>query len=532
MKNFLLNYVIKLKINQKKKYKKYIYMSKINFLPSFEDKIKSILIDNFIGLNPPNKEKFLEEEVSRFKRCLSEVLTYVNLIHKDYFPNFINDKKNRYIHNQNIIDLLLKKKSKIKYNNILNEELNEKNKTNISENSKVNDDKEDNDDKEEDLDFKSEILPYILEHVKNELGSNSSDITFQRMLYCCSYIQLHIDLLPSDYISNNYKSLFIELIKDTEASVDILRNNILNQFNMKIKGSEKTNMIISNTYQQIKNMEKLKCIEYLYSKLEIPTKFNIKYCLEGGISEVVYLEESSKMNLNNLFDLIPDFKKYEKEENDIIEMEEKTKMGEALKSYFKNLKTLIRKENIIKKYSKEDIESICIELENYMMKKLYDKLFPTKPTKADIKFYKKCCRLDFLKPENIIKDKNMLNENLCKASMNYINEMNNKFTPSDKIKCFAKAFSILQNSITFTTGKNELGVDDTIKPLMYVILKAKPQNIFSNYNYSQLYLDPDLSKKEYGILLTQICMIMNILNDMKYSELIDVTEEQFGKDEE
>ena len=503
----------------KKKYKEYIYMSKINFLPSFENKIKSILKDNFRGLNAPRKERLEEEEVLRFKKCLSEVLTYANLIHKEYIPNFIQVKNENYIHDQNLIDLLIKNRMKKKYENIINEEF----KNNINENNIIN--------KEEDPDFKTEILPYILLNVKSELGSNSSDDFYQRILYCCSYLQLHIDLLPPEYISDNYKLLFIELIKDTESNIHILRNNILNQFNIKIKGIEKTNMIISNTYQQIKNMEKLKCIEYLYSKLEIASKFDVQYSLKDSIiKNVSYKEDSPKMPLNSLF--IPDYRKYENIVEDIINLEEKTNMGEALKNYFKNLKNLIRKENIVKRYSKEDIESICNELENYILVKLYDKLFPLNKTKSDLKFYKKCCRLDFVKPENLIKDKNVVNENLWEASMKYINEINNKFTPADKIKCIAKAFSILQNSITFCSGKNELGVDDTLKPLIYILLKSKPKNIFSNYNYCQLYLDPDLSKKQFGILLTQICMIINIIKDMKYSELIDVSEEQFGKDEE
>ena len=503
----------------KKKYKEYIYMSKINFLPSFENKIKSILKDNFRGLNAPRKERLEEEEVLRFKKCLSEVLTYANLIHKEYIPNFIHVKNENYIHDQNLIDLLIKNRMKKKYEKIINEEF----KNNINENNIIN--------KEEDPDFKTEILPYILLNVKSELGSNSSDDFYQRILYCCSYLQLHIDLLPPEYISDNYKLLFIELIKDTESNIHILRNNILNQFNIKIKGIEKTNMIISNTYQQIKNMEKLKCIEYLYSKLEIASKFDVQYSLKDSIiKNVSYKEDSPKMPLNSLF--IPDYRKYENIVEDIINLEEKTNMGEALKNYFKNLKNLIRKENIVKRYSKEDIESICNELENYILVKLYDKLFPLNKTKSDLKFYKKCCRLDFVKPENLIKDKNVVNENLWEASMKYINEINNKFTPADKIKCIAKAFSILQNSITFCSGKNELGVDDTLKPLIYILLKSKPKNIFSNYNYCQLYLDPDLSKKQFGILLTQICMIINIIKDMKYSELIDVSEEQFGKDEE
>ena len=508
----------------KKQYKEYIYMSKLSFLPSFENKIKSILKDNFIGLNPPKKEKFKEEEVSRFKKCLSEVLTYVNLIHKEYIPNFIQVKKENYIHNQNLIELLIKKKLKIKYENIMNE----KHKDNKMENKKENEE-EDN----EDPDFQTDILPYILLNVKSELGSYSSDDFYERMLYCGSYLELHINLLPPEYILNNYKLLFVELIKDTESNIHILRNNILNQLNIKIKGSEKTNMIISNTYQQIKNMEKLKCIEYLYSKIEIPSRFKVAYSMKDGlVKNVEYEEDSPKMPLSSLSEFIPYYRKFENEVDDIVDLEEKSNMGEALKNYFKALKNIIRKENIVKKYSKDDIESICNDLENYVLVKLYDKLFPSQRTKIDMKFYNKCCRLDFVKPENLIKDKNIVNENLWEASMNYINEMDNKYTPADKIKSIAKAFSILQNSITFCSGKNELGVDDTIKPLIYVVLKSKPKSIFSNYNYSQLYLDPDLSKKQYGILLTQICMIMNIIKDMKHSELINVSEEQFGKDEE
>ena len=277
--------------NQKrptKIYKEFIYMSNIKFMESFENKIKSILKDNFIGINPPIKENFKEDEVSRFKRCLSEVLTYVNLLHKEYFPNFISGKKENIIHEQDIMELLIRNKKKLKYDNIINDKLckRENNIDNIFENE------------EEDPDFKTKILPYILLHVKSELGSNSSENFYQRILYCCSYIQMHIDLLPLEYVLDNYKLLFIELIKDTESSVNILRNNILNQLNIKIKGIEKTNMIMNNTYQQIKNMEKMRCIEYLYSKLEFPSKFEVKYEFNGLIKNVKYLENSAKMNLS------------------------------------------------------------------------------------------------------------------------------------------------------------------------------------------------------------------------------------------
>ena len=213
-------------------------------------------------------------------------------------------------------------------------------------------------------------------------------------------------------------------------------------------------------------------------------------------------------------------------------MEENIGLDTALNSYFKDLKSLLKSETIMARYSKDESDTIFFELQNYILYKLYPKLFPSNPTKKDVKLYNKCCRLNFIKPESLIKDKNAINEKLWKSSITLINQLDEKFTPVDKVEKFGKAFGILQNSVTFSSGKKELGVDDTIKPLIFVLIKAQPKSIFTNYSYCQLFLNDNLCKTQYGILLTQLYMIMNIIKDMKYSDLIGVTEEQFGKEEE
>ena len=507
----------------KTEFEGYIFISKINYLPSLEDKMNSILKDNFISLIPPVKEKFKEEEISRFKRCLSEVLTYSNLIHKVDIPTFTEINSNKYVYDNNLIELLMKKLEKKRYEKIMNNE------SEIIIN---------NSDEEKKIilnpDFKNEILPEILIKVKGELGSNSSDENYQRILYCCSYIQLHIELLPEKYSLNNYKNLCIELIKDTEDNVHILRNNILNQLNIKIKGSSKTNLIIASISNKIKNMEKLKCIQYLYNKIELPSQFHIEYNLKKTIKSITYVEDSENLPLKNLSEIFPDFSKTTNMDDidDLISFEEKVGLGTCLDNFFKNLKKIVQKENILKRYSIEEIQNITSNLVDFIYSKLYPKIFPKKKSKKDEKFYKKCLRLQFIKPENLMKNKNVINENLCQECYKYINDIDKKITPVEKIKYFGKAFSILQNSMKFSSGEKDLGVDDTLKPLIYVMIKAKPENIFSNYDYCRTYLDKDLSKHSYGALLTQIGMIINIIKDMKYNELIDVTEEQFGFDEE
>ena len=337
--------------------------------------------------------------------------------------------------------------------------------------------------------------------------------------------------------------------------LNYLNSNILNQLYNKIKEGNKLNLIITSNYLQVKNLEKFKCIEYLYYTSLLPLEFKIEKDQNNIIKNVDYISEEENKNNEQNLDFVsafsdkeklsdmkknkkplkssfPNFRKYEDKIDDIIKLEEDCLMAEALKKYFQKLKKVIKREKIIKRFTKEEIESIIIELENHILYKLYDKLYPLKNTKLDNAFYKKCCRLEFIKPENIITDKNIYNKQLWQFSMDYLNKINNKYTPQDKLKVVLKSFGILQNSITFCSGKKELGVDDTIKPLIYVLIKSQPKNIFTNYSYCQLFLNDNLCKTQYGILLTQLYMIMNIIKDMKYTDLIGVTEEQFGKDDE
>ena len=525
----------------------YVYLYKLKFSDKIEKQINSILKDNFTEF----KDLKNFEKIKLFKRCLMEILGYANTINKESFI-FFTQNLNQNIHNFDYNDFINRKKYNSEYNNIIN---------NIIENNDI----DENIYEEHKLNFGDVLFEKIMAFLKYEIGKNLDEPKIQRITFSTLFIQSHLKDIPKEYIENNYSKLFMELIKEALVKLNYLNSNILNLLYNKIKEGNKLNMIISSNKLQIKSLEKFKLIEYLYSKVSLPNKFNIKKDSKGVITKVEYeeIEEEKKEEkgknkdilndfvvINNsqkqqqkpklpknepiktLLDVIPDFRKYEESNDDILKIEEDCEMGEALKNYFKCLKSKVKLEKVVERFSQDEIESIMTELENYILYKLYDKLYPSKSPKVDIKFYKKCCRLNFIKPENIITDKNIYNEELWNISMKYLNELDSKYTPQDKIKLVIKSFGILQNSISFCSGKKELGVDDTIKPLIYVLIKAKPKNIFSNYNYSQLFMSDALCKTQYGVTLTQFYMIMNIIKDMKYNELIGVSEEKFGRDED
>ena len=525
----------------------FFVIEKINYSQYFTEQIENVLEDNYLALMT-NEEKE-DEKVLLFKKCLVEVLTYVNKLHKESFNYFVQKNYEQLIKDNDIFTLLLNEKlnndyvgskfegdksdnedndnENINFNNLYN---------NIEKEKKLFSLKGLEQNENEDADFKEVIFPQIIDTIKYELGHNLDSAKTKRIVFCSSYLQIHIDDLPKEYKENNYCLLILDIIKEHETIINGLNFSIINQFYLKLKSGEKLNMIITNNYLKIKEMEKCICIEFLFDKLDLPCKLNIKKDGMGNITKVVYepVESSQSLihSIQSFIEIFPDFRNFSKKVEDIIDLEEKVELDVALNAYFKDLRGLVKNEKIISRFSNDEYESITYELENYILFKLYEKLFPSVSTKTDKKFYKKCCRLDFIKPENLIKDKKMINEKLWEASMNLIVEMDEKLTPADKVKNFGKAFGILQNSITFSSGKNDLGIDDTISTLIYVMLKSKPKNIFSNSKYCQLFLNPELAKKQYGILLSQIEMIKNIIYEMKYTDLIGVTEEEFGKDED
>ena len=523
----------------------FFLLTKINVKKDFEqEKLKSLTTLHFDAVIP----KLNDDLITAYKKCLSEVLCYVNILHRESFIPFIIQKDDS-IYDKNNIKLISKMYRKEEYERIINDNMNLK--TDFNENNilkfflnkmslllKYKDD----------ADFRYTILPELLNIVKQEISFNLDNPVTQRIIFCCNYLKLYLRNIPNDYKQNNYSLLFKDLIKETKNNIDFLKNNIIFQYYLKLKEVKKLNLMVFNYNSQIRELEKLKCIEYLYNKLTLPINLKIEKDKKGIITNIKYQKENNKNIINKKINVIdylknrdqpiknfinefPDFHIYEEEYDNILDIEEKAEAPEALKNYFEELKKLVKNEKITKNFNLEELENIIYDLENYIITQLYDKLFPSESTKDDRFFYKKCVRLSFLKPENIVQDKKLINESLMEKSIEYINNIDDKLTPVDKIKNFIKAIEIVQNSITFSSGKDELGVDDMIKPLAYIMIKSKPKNINSNYQYCELFLNSELSKKQYGVILAQIGLVINIIKSMKYNDLIGVTEEEFGVDE-
>jgi hypothetical protein len=524
--------------DKKENKKQYVIITKFTYRESFLKEIKDVTEDhfeNYFRSQSNNKNNAIKEDIQRVKKCLIEMLIYINILHKDIFNPFIKRKDELFLYCNSQMEDYSKLKKLTLYNDIFEGDnryfINSKT---GSIHMKRNIKKALEEDKSEDADFLKEIFPRLMSNIKYEIGNNFDNVKLQQIIFCVSYLQIHLKNLPIDYVYNNYNKLFMNIMLDVEKLIKSLQNNILNQFYLKIREGDNLNLIMSNYSSEIKNMEKYFYISYFFNKITIPDPFKtVKTDKQQPNSKRRNSQDNSKDSSISSFILnFTDFRKNEREIDDIIEEEDKKNIPNVLKEYFKDIKNKIKSDSISSKFSPFEYLSICYELENYIVLRLYEKLYPTIASKKDNFIYKKCSRLSFIKPENYIKDKKMINEKLLPTIVEYINGMDKKYTPVDKIKMFGKAFGIIQNFMSFTSGKADLGVDDTLPLLVYVIIKSKPKMLNTNYTFCKNYINPELDKKQYGMLLMQIGMVIKIINDMKHTDLIGVTEEQFGSDNE
>ena len=428
---------------------KYFYFRKILYNNEIEKILKTISVSEL------NKNK--DDLIKTFKNCLVEILSYENF---DYLTEFNNLKTSNLNKNKN---LKVRRKTALRSSLIKTLESVDK----------------------DDASFKDVIFPKIENNLIFEMNSN---IDNQLIIFCTNYLKLNMKKLDAKYYSENYSLLFDELIMETKNTIQLLSSDILFEHYKKINEAEKINILESKYKSQIKYLEKLQYTEYLYSTILLPYQFIIERDEKDIITNIKYSSENKKGKIEEMIYNFPDFRKYD----DILDIEKKAKVPEAIKEYFSEIKNKINNEELFDGLEEKEKNSIAFDLENYILNKLYDKLFPTQRSESDISIYEKCEKLSNIKPEKLIDKKAIINETLLKEASKYFEQLDEGITPKDKIKFIRGGLRIIENLITFGTGKLLSGSDDIYPPLMYSMIIAKVKNLPTNVEYINMFLDKNI----------------------------------------
>ena len=341
----------------------------------------------------------------------------------------------------------------------------------------------------------------------------------------------YLDDIPEDYKENDFKKLFNELTRNLNESINSLDFEKLIVFRNKLKFIEK----INNYYEEVKKLVN-----------NIVINDNIKHIVEDAFIPVDiifdYSEKEKKFDLikSNLKDkafgnklicegskkkwtafrtieaftrYFPNISKYQFMQNlNPLNIIKELSINEKIKEYFS-----IIKEKIIKKLMDEKRYTGLYEekIKNYIMNKIYEKIYPSEPSENDVKVYKKAAELSWVEAHHLI-DKEYIFDNMLPDILNEFKQINVLKTPYKKLNCFNKIFESVINLIRFNEGEDkEVGADDLTPILSFVAIKAHPFKIFTDIEFIKLFSDS-----------TGINSITNIENI--YASLINFSEQNLN----
>ena len=355
------------------------------------------------------------------------------------------------------------------------------------------------------------------------------------------YILDNLKLLEHKYIKNDYQQLYDELCED-----ELYNLNILNKFFDRIMIENEENIKLAENYINdltlklnniqnsfyINQAEKIIFLNKIEAYVTIDTKIK-KNKSENENKPAIRIENEKTNNekeikINSIEEFINIFsnnfllllteqkqKPYDLLISDIKEGKNKYKIFESILKYLKIIKKYLRnKYNYLKK---DEINEIITIIKEYILESIYKLVFPKKQTEKDILFYKKTKELEWVTIENFgIK-------NIELHQIYYPEQVMKKFEESqslnEKLKYINYIHKYICDIFKINTGNEEIGQDESMPFIQYLIIKSQPRRIVSNINFIKIFLTKEELLGNKGFLISQIDSALAFILSINHTHL-------------
>ena len=204
-------------------------------------------------------------------------------------------------------------------------------------------------------------------------------------------------------------------------------------------------------------------------------------------------------------------------------------INKTMKMYMDIIKKRI-KEPIINGglFDKEsDVYEILEGIEDHILRQIYKDVFPKKiEGDEDDIFYYRTKYLDWVTPEHLEIKKVYLNQ--LGFAISCIRKLDEARSFFDKLDLISNAHNSINNTIKFSSGKDEDAGQDEMTPIFqYIILKAHPRRMISNINYMKCFL-ADNSSDFRAFFLSQIDLAISYINNIDHIQL-KISKEEFDR---
>ena len=216
---------------------------------------------------------------------------------------------------------------------------------------------------------------------------------------------------------------------------------------------------------------------------------------------------------------------------DIFRGNRNNQIYESFNDYITIVKSKIKNteknKELFENITDREIEEIALKIEDHILRNIYKFVYSDKPIQSDKEFYNKTLCLDWIQPEQLEIKKVYINQlgyaELC------IKKMTEAKSVFDKLDCIKDAHTNMNNTIKFSSGKNDDAGQDELTPIFqYIVIKAQPKRIHSDINYIKCFLGDSSLRGQEGFLVTQMESATSFITLINHEHL-KMTKEEYDK---
>ena len=350
--------------------------------------------------------------------------------------------------------------------------------------------------------------------------------------------------LPPDLRNNDYENLYNTLINEVSNAMKNLDFETLSFCLGKVKFANRGKIYYENLKKEIIEIELNEKVQAIIENTIIPVTITMNSIekeikIEKGksIKEIPFFDifkgdsEERKTcstieSFGNKFPNIEMARKNNFPETQLFEYEEELNLTEELNNYFN-----IIKEHLVKRMnyneSQSEFETILNKIYDYVMEKIYEKIYPSEPFIEDNLIFAQCILVSWVEPQHLIKGRNnYIFDSFLPDVINYFEKIEKEKSPRKKLENMVNIFVSIENVVKFNGDNKDIGVDDQLPILNYAFIKAHPFPMYTNCKYMELFLGSKKYRLE-GNYLTQLFTICKFIENLSAKDLFDVSEEKF-----
>ena len=340
--------------------------------------------------------------------------------------------------------------------------------------------------------------------------------------------------IPEEYKENDYQKFFVELTKNLEDSISEFDFETIFMFKKRLQFLDKRQQYYTNCLQVLEDINYNGVVKDFVEKYFCPIE--VKFCYDdddekkfelkkSNINKKVFKDSDIIENAKNekvIFKTVssfvryfPDLNKYQdKKDINPFQIIKELSINKKIFDYFELIKNNFIHEKIC---NEDEYDKIYDEkIKNYIMNKIYKKIYPGELEYEDSKLFEKTMHLSWVEPNMIIPGDTSLDalDNILPDILEEFKKLNKANSPYTKLKCIKKIFEYIAVIVKFNDGgegeNREVGAEDITPYLNFILIRACPVRIFSDIKFIKFFLK-DEGKLEYDFLNVEM-MCKNILD--------------------